>query len=133
MALEQRIDALFAQGTEAPRDEARAVVRALREALSAGIARAAEPDPASPTGWRVNAWVKRGILLAFRFGTTVDLTADGRGLFFDKDTLPLKPLSVVEQRPCRARRLQRPGRRLPRTLRHLHAADVREHRRLGGR
>jgi 2,3,4,5-tetrahydropyridine-2-carboxylate N-succinyltransferase len=43
----------------------------------------------------VNAWVKRGILLAFRFGTTVDQTADGRGLFFDKDTLPLKPLGAA--------------------------------------
>jgi 2,3,4,5-tetrahydropyridine-2-carboxylate N-succinyltransferase len=39
--------------------------------------------------------VKKGILLAFRFGDVVDMTTcDGRGLFFDKDTLPLKPLST---------------------------------------
>jgi 2,3,4,5-tetrahydropyridine-2-carboxylate N-succinyltransferase len=39
----------------------------------------------------VNEWVKRGILLAFRFGDTVDMTVDhGRWPFFDKDTLPLK-------------------------------------------
>jgi 2,3,4,5-tetrahydropyridine-2-carboxylate N-succinyltransferase len=55
--------------------------------------RAAEPDPASPTGWKVNTWVKRGILLGFRFGDTVDMSADhGRWPFFDKDTLPLKSL-----------------------------------------
>jgi 2,3,4,5-tetrahydropyridine-2-carboxylate N-succinyltransferase len=95
MSLQARIDALFESGVDAPRDEARAAVKELRDALSAGAARAAEPDPGSPTGWKVNAWVKRGILLAFRFGSTVDQTTDGRGLFFDKDTLPLKPLSVA--------------------------------------
>jgi 2,3,4,5-tetrahydropyridine-2-carboxylate N-succinyltransferase len=95
MMLQQKIDALFAQGPDAPRDEARAIVKDLRQALSDGEARAAEPDAASPTGWRVNPWVKRGILLAFRFGNTVDQTTDGRGLFFDKDTLPLKPLGVA--------------------------------------
>ena len=63
----------------------------LREALSAGAVRAAEPDPASPTGWRVNTWVKQGILLGFRFGDLVDVSMDhGSWPFFDKDTLPLK-------------------------------------------
>jgi 2,3,4,5-tetrahydropyridine-2-carboxylate N-succinyltransferase len=46
--------------------------------------RAAEPDPSTPTGWRVNPWVKQGILLGFRFGDLVDQSA---GLpFYDKDT-----------------------------------------------
>lgn len=94
MTLEERVEAVCAAGAEASREEARAVVKELRVALSAGEVRAAEPDAASATGWRVNAWVKRGILLAFRFGTVVDMTADGRGLFFDKDTLPLKPLGA---------------------------------------
>jgi 2,3,4,5-tetrahydropyridine-2-carboxylate N-succinyltransferase len=94
MNLRDRVQSIFDQGTDAPRDEARALVRDLREALSAGEIRAAEPDATSSTGWRVNAWVKRGILLAFRFGSTVDQTPEGRGLYFDKDTLPLKPLSA---------------------------------------
>lgn len=94
MSLQETVERLFAEGADVPRDEARAVVKELRAALSAGEVRAAEPDPSSPTGWRVNAWVKRGILLAFRVGSTVDQTADGRGLFFDKDTLPLKPLTA---------------------------------------
>ena len=94
MTLQEQVDRIFEQGSGASREEARTVVHALRGALSAGEVRAAEPDPASSTGWRVNGWVKRGILLAFRFGSTVDMTADGRGLFFDKDTLPLKPLSA---------------------------------------
>jgi 2,3,4,5-tetrahydropyridine-2,6-dicarboxylate N-succinyltransferase len=95
MTLQDQIESLFARGADAPRDQARALVKQLRDALSAGEIRAAEPDAASPTGWRVNAWVKRGILLAFRYGTTIDQTVDGRGLFFDKDTLPLKPLSAA--------------------------------------
>ncbi|MEO5897705.1 MAG: 2,3,4,5-tetrahydropyridine-2,6-dicarboxylate N-succinyltransferase [Vicinamibacterales bacterium] len=94
MTLENRIEVLFAQGADAKRDEARSIVKELRDALSSGEVRAAEPDSESASGWRVNPWVKRGILLAFRFGTTVDQTVDGRGLFFDKDTLPLKPLNV---------------------------------------
>jgi 2,3,4,5-tetrahydropyridine-2-carboxylate N-succinyltransferase len=95
MTLQQRIEALFAKGADAPRDQARAVITELRNALSAGDVRAAVPDETSPTGWQVNAWVKRGILLAFRFGNVVDMTADGCGLYFDKDTLPLKPLSAT--------------------------------------
>jgi 2,3,4,5-tetrahydropyridine-2-carboxylate N-succinyltransferase len=95
MNLKDQIESLFSRGTDAPRDEARAVVKQLRDALSAGEVRAAEPDAASPTGWRVNPWVKQGILIGFRFGTTIDQTVDGRGLFLDKDTLPLKPLGVA--------------------------------------
>jgi 2,3,4,5-tetrahydropyridine-2,6-dicarboxylate N-succinyltransferase len=94
MTLAEKIDALFEQESAAPRAEIRDAVEALRVALSAGEARAAEPDDTSPTGWRVNGWVKRGILLAFRAGEIVDVTPDGRGLYFDKDTLPLKPLGV---------------------------------------
>lgn len=73
------------------RAEARDVFAVLRGALSRGEVRAAEPDPSTPTGWRVNAWVKRGILLGFRAGDVVDVSADhGRWPFFDKDTLPLR-------------------------------------------
>ena len=57
--------------------------------------RAAEPVADAPAGWRVNTWVKRGILLGFRIGETIDVTVDhGRWPFFDKDTLPLKRLGV---------------------------------------
>lgn len=94
-ALRARIEALAAAGANAPRDEARAAFAALRAALSEGAVRAAEPDEAAATGWRVNTWVKRGILVGFRFGDLADVSADhGRWPFFDKDTLPLRPLAV---------------------------------------
>ncbi len=51
--------------------------------------RAAEPDASQPTGWRVNAWVKKGILLGFRMGAIVDMSIDpARQPFFDKVDLP---------------------------------------------
>jgi 2,3,4,5-tetrahydropyridine-2-carboxylate N-succinyltransferase len=90
-ALEREIDALFVAGAALDRMAARAAFARLRAALSAGEVRAAEPDRSTPTGWRVNAWVKRGILLGFRSGDVVDYSIDGgRVPFFDKDTLPLK-------------------------------------------
>jgi 2,3,4,5-tetrahydropyridine-2,6-dicarboxylate N-succinyltransferase len=86
---------LFAEGAGADAEHAREAFARLRAALSAGEARAAEPDPAAPSGWRVNAWVKQGILLGFRFGRLVDMSADhGRWPFADKDTMPLKPLDL---------------------------------------
>ena len=93
--LESEITALFAAGAAAARDRARDMFARLRAALSAGDVRAAEPDAAAPSGWRVNAWVKQGILLGFRFGQVVDASSDhGRWPFFDKDTLPLKRLDA---------------------------------------
>jgi 2,3,4,5-tetrahydropyridine-2-carboxylate N-succinyltransferase len=92
--LAARIERLFAAGNDAPRDEARSATAELRKTLSAGRVRAAEPDPSEPSGWRVNQWVKRGILLAFRFGHIIDAGAGDRGLFFDKDTLPLKAMTA---------------------------------------
>jgi 2,3,4,5-tetrahydropyridine-2-carboxylate N-succinyltransferase len=93
--LPELIERLAAAGPEAPRDEARKAFATLRELLSDGVVRAAEPDPASASGWKVNTWVKRGILLGFRFGETIDMSADhGRWPFFDKDTLPLKAIGA---------------------------------------
>ncbi len=47
-------------------DEARSVVADFVVALEAGDVRAATPDPEAQAGWRVEAWVKTGILLGFR-------------------------------------------------------------------
>jgi 2,3,4,5-tetrahydropyridine-2-carboxylate N-succinyltransferase len=62
-------DAAWAQAAGDPPpglvDEVRAVVAELVAALEAGKARAATPDPAAG-GWRIDPWVKTGILLGFR-------------------------------------------------------------------
>ncbi|MDQ6678398.1 MAG: 2,3,4,5-tetrahydropyridine-2,6-dicarboxylate N-succinyltransferase [Acidobacteriota bacterium] len=66
-----------------------------KQALNEGAIRAAEPDAGSPTGWRVNAWVKKGILLGFRMGVIVDQSIDAaKQPFFDKDTYPVRRFTV---------------------------------------
>jgi 2,3,4,5-tetrahydropyridine-2-carboxylate N-succinyltransferase len=67
----------------------------LRTALECGEVRAASPDPALPTGWRVNAWVKRGILLGFRLGVLQSFPASGFS-FIDKSTFPMRQLTVAD-------------------------------------
>jgi 2,3,4,5-tetrahydropyridine-2-carboxylate N-succinyltransferase len=69
--------------------EDRGVFAAFLIALASGRIRAAEPDPAAATGWRVNAWVKKGILAGFRMGNNVDMSV-GTLTFRDKDTYPTK-------------------------------------------
>ena len=95
MDLEARISTLFAQGADADRADARSAFAELRAQLSAGEVRAAEPDAGAPTGWRVNAWVKQGILVGFRCGDIVPFPSpDDTSPWLDKDTLPLRPLSA---------------------------------------
>ena len=82
-ALRETIDRLAGE-VDPDRDDARAAVGSLLDALEAGTLRAAEP---TPSGWIVNAWVKRGLLLAFRCGVNVGLAVPPFH-FRDRDTLP---------------------------------------------
>ncbi|HWR52054.1 MAG TPA: 2,3,4,5-tetrahydropyridine-2,6-dicarboxylate N-succinyltransferase [Bryobacteraceae bacterium] len=69
----------------------------LKQELNAGRIRAAEPDPSSATGWRVNPWVKKGVLLGFRISGIVDWSIDReRQPFFDKSAYPVKQLKGNE-------------------------------------
>jgi 2,3,4,5-tetrahydropyridine-2-carboxylate N-succinyltransferase len=92
MDLRERIESLVAAGPDAEKPAARAAYAELKAALESGAVRSAEPDAASPTGWRVNTWVKQGILLGFRFGDLVEMSA---GLpFYDKDTQAVRTLGL---------------------------------------
>jgi 2,3,4,5-tetrahydropyridine-2,6-dicarboxylate N-succinyltransferase len=94
--LQTHIEALVQHPQTVDRETVISLFAELRSALSQGLVRAAEPDGSAPAGWRVNTWVKQGILLGFRHGQTIDASADhGRWPFFDKDTLPLKRLDVA--------------------------------------
>jgi 2,3,4,5-tetrahydropyridine-2-carboxylate N-succinyltransferase len=93
--LQESIERHFAAGAAAVSDPvALTDFLALRAALEAGELRSASPDPASPTGWRVNAWVKRGILLGFRLGALKELPAGGLS-FVDKHTYPVQNFTVA--------------------------------------
>jgi 2,3,4,5-tetrahydropyridine-2-carboxylate N-succinyltransferase len=92
--LEQSIESFFAQGAAAiGNKDALAAFHGLRDALEAGDLRSAEPDSTTPLGWRVNAWVKRGILLGFRLGSLVDMPS-GALSFVDKNTYPARTFTA---------------------------------------
>jgi 2,3,4,5-tetrahydropyridine-2-carboxylate N-succinyltransferase len=86
MDLPTRIERFFAQSTEPATDEHFRAVEELRAGLNEGRLRAAEP---SGDGWKVNAWVKKGILLGFRIGRIVTIQENGF-TFSDKHTFPLQ-------------------------------------------
>lgn len=83
--LAERIEHLVEGAGETTGEECFRAVADLRTALNQGRARAAEP--AGDGEWRVNAWVKKGILLAFRIGR-VQPSEAGVLQFSDKHTLP---------------------------------------------
>ena len=88
--LEQTIERHFAAGASAINDPAAMeAFLLLRNALEHGEVRSASPDPTAPTGWRVNTWVKKGILLGFRIGTLQDFPS-GALSFVDKHTYPVR-------------------------------------------
>ena len=94
MSLREEIEELSGKepGGYGARD--REVFDAFKTALNRGEVRAAERDAAS-LEWRVNSWVKRGILLGFRMGVLTDMsTADKSLRFFDKDTYPVRELGL---------------------------------------
>ena len=89
--IEQLFDSKPGSYSEADFD----LFRQFKAMLNAGQARAAEPDAASPIGWKVNGWVKKGILLGFRMGAVVDMSAHpARQPWFDKATYPVRKVAV---------------------------------------
>ncbi len=92
-----KLEELFDHKPEKYTEEHFALFAEFKAALNEGTIRAAEPDSESSTGWRVNAWVKKGILVGFRIGGIVDMSINvGRQPFFDKSTYPVRRMSVQD-------------------------------------
>jgi len=109
-SLQAAIEQLFYGQTEHYGDEYFQAFDQFKAALNEGRLRAAEPDPNSPSGWKVNAWVKKGILLGFRIGRIVEMPlkfklvrtigtgppavteGEFQAQFRDKHTYPLKKI-----------------------------------------
>src|SRR6266542_1994426 len=74
--------------------EARPTFLTFRDQLTRGEIRAADKADGA---WKVNVWVKQGILLGFRLG---ELTQMGSGeclSFVDKDTFPARKFAVADR------------------------------------
>jgi len=95
--LASQIEDLFDHPPEKYSEQHRRLFQEFKDALNSGEVRAAEPDARARNGWRVNAWVKKGILLGFRMGTIVEMgpypTAQP---FLDKSTYPVKTIHYDE-------------------------------------
>lgn len=96
------IEKLYA--TDGKNPESESFVERFLELLDIGEVRAAERNPSCSSGWQVNEWVKKGILLAFRIGKLIKM---GNGWaetqhfasqqFYDKHTFPVKDISIEDQ------------------------------------
>ncbi len=94
--LQERIEHWFAQGAAAIGNaEAEAAFFELRSALEAGQLSGCGTGCSLPLGWRVNAWVKRGILLGFRIGTMMEMGGETLR-FIDKHTYPVRRFVVAD-------------------------------------
>src|SRR5437867_9411577 len=93
MTLADQIEDLLKLPAGEARQPGMSVVDELRRGLSRGEYRAAEKIDGV---WKTNIWVKRGILLAFKIGAVVDRSVPGEFYFFDKDTLPPRPLAASD-------------------------------------
>ena len=96
----REMERLYAESPASYTSTHRDLFALFKGALNRGEIRAAEPDPASPTGWRTNPWVKQGILVGFRMGKVVNMSvgdpAHGVLLpFLDKSTYPPRPLDLA--------------------------------------
>ena len=93
LPLASLIEELFENPPESYSEKHRQIFEKFKDGLNSGEVRAAEPDVGARTGWRVNAWVKKGILLGFRMGSIVEMgpypTAQP---FLDKSTYPVKTI-----------------------------------------
>jgi 2,3,4,5-tetrahydropyridine-2-carboxylate N-succinyltransferase len=65
----------------------------LMQQLNAGEVRAACPSQGS---WKINLWVKQGILLGFRMGALRSFAVNEEFAFYDKHTFPLKRLTLAD-------------------------------------
>ena len=100
MTLKERIESLYAQDSAAiNRSSALKTFNELKFFLNVGDIRAAVPSSAEGNlgGWIVNDWVKKGILLGFRLGELTDVSIDKHFKYFDKNTYPLKKITLENQ------------------------------------
>jgi len=89
--LQREIEKLASSGSVEENPEARARFVEFRDALTRGEIRAAEKIDGT---WKVNAWVKQGILLGFRLGQLANMSSGECLSFVDKDTFPARKFSV---------------------------------------
>ncbi len=91
-ALQSEVERL--SSVQEPGAEAREIFSQFREQLTRGEIRPAEKVNGE---WKVNAWVKQGILLGFRIGQLTQMGSRDCLSFVDKDTFPARNFTVADR------------------------------------
>lgn len=92
--LQAEIERLSSLGSIEQDGVARATFLEFRDALTCGEIRAAEKVGRD---WKVNVWVKQGILLGFRLGQLAQMSTGECLSFVDKDTFPARKFTVEDR------------------------------------
>lgn len=94
MILQQLIETIYDFPPEKlDLEDARYAVEQLKTSLNDGTIRAAEYYGGK---WRVNPWVKKGILVGFRIGALREISYNGIFTYLDKDTMSLRKFSAKD-------------------------------------
>jgi 2,3,4,5-tetrahydropyridine-2-carboxylate N-succinyltransferase len=93
MSLREQVEGLYAKDGGFNSTD-REIFEAFKQALNRGEVRAAVRG--EDGRWRVNSWVKSGILVGFRMGVLSDMSAHPSLRFFDKDTYPVRPTTIMD-------------------------------------
>jgi 2,3,4,5-tetrahydropyridine-2,6-dicarboxylate N-succinyltransferase len=93
-SLKSSIERMAALGEVERKPEAREIFLEFRDQLTRGKVRAAEKADGK---WKVNVWVKQGILLGFRIGELTQMASETGLSFVDKDTFPARRFTVEDR------------------------------------
>jgi 2,3,4,5-tetrahydropyridine-2-carboxylate N-succinyltransferase len=91
-SLQSEIELLSSSTDLSP--DARPTFLTFRDALTRGEIRAADKINGE---WKVNVWVKQGILLGFRLGELAQMSSGECLSFVDKDTFPARKFTVADR------------------------------------
>jgi len=92
MDLKQQILSLWKKTEYSNAD--RVIFDKFKQGLNEGTIRAAERIDSC---WRVNDWVKKGILVGFKLGKLIEMPLSEHKSFFDKDTYPERKFTLKDK------------------------------------
>jgi len=93
-SVKETLENAFDHKTEVENREFRSAFGRFIQYLNSGTVRAAEP---TGEDWTVNTWVKKGILLGFRYGKLSDYSINKSFVYYDKDTYPLRTIKLGDR------------------------------------
>ncbi len=95
MTIQEKIEEIFiTPADQLNKSESYKIFKEFKELLNSGEIRSAEPHGNT---WKVNQWVKKGILLGFRIGFLTEYSSDDLFQYFDKHTMKLKNFSIQDK------------------------------------